>query len=144
MAISFTGLQSLDPSNFLGDRPDVGDIIRGRDQARFAGAVAGLRNAAEMELALKEIALNKKKRNLSKRFGAQIQGANDQAETMGGLTDLLQIGASFAGSGAFGGSGTKTIGLGDGFNVGVGQAGLDTAVDLDRYLTSSPISSVIG
>ena len=31
------------------------------------------------------------------------------------------------------GSGT-TIGLGDGFNIGEGQAGLDPGVDLDRYL----------
>lgn len=105
MSSSFAGLRSLDPSNFLGDRPDVGKIIQGGDNARFAGEVAGLQNAADMESALKDIAFNKKKSDLSKRFGAQIQGSIGQAETMGGLTDLLQIGASLAGSGAFGGGG---------------------------------------
>ena len=105
MATSFAGLKSLDPSNFLGDRPDVGSIIQGQDNARFAGEVAGLQNAADMESALKDIAFNKKKSNLSKRFGAQIQGSIDQAETMGGLTDLLQIGASLVGSGKLGGGG---------------------------------------
>ena len=114
MATSFAGLKSLDPSNFLG-RPDVGSMIQGQDNARFAGEIAGLQNAADMESALKDMAFNKKKSNLSKRFGAQIQGSIDQAETMGGLTDLLQIGATLAGSGAFGG-GMDPLGTqGDGF-----------------------------
>jgi hypothetical protein len=105
MATSFTGLQTLDPSKYLGDRPDVGNIIRSGNDARFAGQVANLQNAADMESALKDIAFNKKKSDLSKRFGAQIQGSISQAETMGGLTDLLQIGASLVGSGKLGGGG---------------------------------------
>ena len=103
MATSFAGLKSLDPSNFLGSRPDVGSMIQGQDNARFAGEIAGLQNAADMASALKDMALNKKKSNLSKSFGAHIQGSIDLAETMGGLSVLLQIGATLAGSGAFGG-----------------------------------------
>lgn len=115
MATSFAGLKSLDPSNFLGNRPDVGSIIQGQDNARFAGEVAGLQNAADMESALKDIAFNKKKSDLSKKFGAQIQGSIDQAETMGGLSELLNLGVSaglsFGGGGGSGGTGFDTTDL---------------------------------
>ena len=69
------------------------------------------------------------------------------ASAFGGAMDgigSLAFGAYKGGhfDGLFGGGGTETIGLGDGFNVGEGQAGLDPAVDLDRWTTSSPFSSI--
>ena len=47
-----------------------------------------------------------------------------------------------ANAGWFSGGGTETtVGLGDGFNIGTGQAGIDP-IDLDSYLTSSPFASI--
>jgi len=143
MATTFAGLQSLDPSNFIGDRLNVGETRMAGDTANTFRELSGLEEDYNLQTAIKDIELAKKKSRMADRFGASIQGFNNQAQTTEGFSKLLNIAGQLAGSGAFGGGGGgDTIGLGDGFNVGQGQAGLDPSVDLNNYLTSSPFSSI--
>lgn len=122
MATSFTGLQSLDPSNFLGDRPDAGAMRMAADNAIAFKQLSGLEENYNLQTAIKNIEHAKKQSRMAKRFGIDIGNFNNQAETMGGFNDLLNLGVSLAGSGAFGG-GMDPIGTqGNPFgNVGVGS-----------------------
>jgi hypothetical protein len=126
----------LDPN-----RPDYGGIV-----------LATSESGSALKRAL--MALNADVAGTKLMYDASLKAAEMDAA---GIKDRANAGTFAAGASAFGkvagaaigaiplpGSGgtEEIIGLGDGFNIGKGQAGLDPAVDLDRYLTSSPLSSI--
>ena len=126
----------LDPN-----RPDYGAIL-----------LSGAESTSALEQALmklnSEVAgaeLMSKARVKTAKMGAddasKIAGANTFAA---GALGLGKAASGFISAIPLPGSGgtEEVIGLGDGFNIGKGQAGLDPAVDLDRYLYSSPLSSI--
>ena len=126
----------LDPN-----RPDYGDIVLSTSESGSA-----------LKRAL--MALNADVAGTRELYDASIEAAKMGAA---GAENLANAGTFAAGLGAGakvlsagigaiplpGGGGTEeVIGLGDGFNIGKGQAGLDTSLELDDYLYSSPISSI--
>ncbi len=126
----------LDPN-----RPDYGAIL-----------LSGAESTSALEQALMKLNADVQGTELMSdaRVKAAKMGADDASRIAGAKTFAAGIGAAGQAAGGFisaiplpgsGGTG-EVIGLGDGFNIGKGQAGLDPAVDLDRYLYSSPLSSI--
>ena len=126
----------LDPN-----RPDFGDIVLSTSESGSA-----------LKRAL--MALNADVAGTRKLYDASIEAAKMGAAGAENLANANTFAEGLGAAGKFasaaigsiplpgsGGTG-EVIGLGDGFNIGKGQAGLDPAVDLDRYLYSSPLSSI--
>lgn len=73
------------------------------DNAIAFKRLSGLKENYNLQTAIKNIEQAKKQNRMANKFGIDIRNFNNQAETMGGLNDLLNLGGILAGSGAFGG-----------------------------------------
>lgn len=140
MSINF----NASPSTYFQNKFDFEDISKSAaaGDTRVENAIlygnANLLKAVDMADMLEKTA--NYTGDATRYAGSQLGTASAVAGVSEGIQSLA-LGA-FKGGHLGGGGGTETIGLGDGFNVGQGQAGLDPAVDLDRYLTASPFSSI--
>tara|TARA_B100001939_G_C16772648_1_gene543354 strand:+ start:253 stop:705 length:453 start_codon:yes stop_codon:yes gene_type:complete len=148
MATTFGGLRTggLAPENFLGNRPDFSKL--GTAVSMANGLVDIASQKAENDIAVGKLNADTDATQFLMNDMAK-QAAQDVIDEDQGMRDLigtgLNIASMLAGAPGIGGSGDATsvsAGLGDGFNIGQGQAGLDPSVDLDRFLTSSPFTSI--
>ncbi|NDB66295.1 MAG: hypothetical protein EB168_11620, partial [Euryarchaeota archaeon] len=122
--------------DFLPESVDWDEYIAKGYEQRVRDDIADAENAAMLDIAnmhakqIKKAGIAAEQRMVNQANNALIGDAIGAAANIG-----------FAGAEAgwfSGGSGTETtVGLGDGFNIGKGQAGIDP-IDLDSYLTSSP------
>lgn len=107
-----------------------------KDEARKR--IADRKNKLIVDLAEKEADIS--------AMNTATQISNMDAASAAGLTNDFLSGALAFGGGVLSGgadagwfdkgTSTPTLGLGDGFSIGDGQAGLDPVVDLNRYLQS--------
>ena len=148
MATTFGGLRTggLAPENFLGNRPDFSKLGTAVTMANGLVDIAAQRAENDVEVGK----LNVDTRATQNMMNMMAENAAKEVMQEGqGMRDIIGTGLSIAsllaGAPGIGGSGdaaSTTAGLGDGFNIGEGQAGLDPSVDLDRFLTSSPFASI--
>ena len=148
MATTFGGLRTggLAPENFLGNRPNFSKLGTAVTMANGLVDIAAQR--AENDIAVGKLNVDTAGTEYLMNDMAK-QAAQDVINEGQGMRDIigtgLNIATMLAGAPGVGGSGdatSVTAGLGDGFNIGKGQAGLDPSVDLDRFLTSSPFASI--
>lgn len=148
MATTFGGLRTggLAPENFLGNRPDFSKLGTAVSMANSLVDIAGQRAAFDEQIGK----LEADSWGINQMSGIRAnQAYNDVMNEDQGMRDFIGTGLNMAsmlaGAPGIGGSGkatSVTAGLRDGFNIGQGQAGLDPSVDLDRFLTSSPFTSI--
>ena len=126
--------------DFMPDSVDWGNVIGTGYLERVRNEIANAENDAMEYMArqaAKEIRAGGRdaERAIVSRANNNLVGS---AISAGGRIALAGADAGWFS----GGGGTETtIGLGDGFNIGNGQAGIDP-IDLDSYLTSSPFASI--
>jgi len=136
MRFAGTQLSSfMDPSDFDGISKKA---MQGRATERMYAAGA--------DATVEKAGINADAMIQSTKYGASATRAQGSAQ---GQASMFSGIASGIGSLAMGYANKKApapktgaLGLGDGFNLGKGQAGLDPGVDLDPYLLSSPFSSI--
>lgn len=134
---------ATDIFDFYPDSPDYSQMNYEGAANESSNRVADRNN----ELLLKKAELDAKISAM--QTASRIQQMSD-ASSAGLRNDLISGALSLGGSVVTAGAGagwfdkapsSGTIGLGDGFNIGEGQAGLDTGVDLDRWL-QTPTGSI--
>ena len=120
--------------DFLPESVDWDEYIAKGYLQEVYGNIADVANAERDAKRIRRAGIAAEQEMVSKANNALIGDAIGAAANIG-----------FAGAKAgwfSGGGGTETtMGLGDGFNIGEGQAGIDP-IDLDSYLTSSPFASI--
>lgn len=126
--------------DFLPESVDWDKYIATGYEQRVRDDIADAENAAMADIAKMHA------KQIKKAGIAAEQRMVDQANNAL-IGDAISAAGNIALAGAnagwfSGGGGTETtMGLGDGFNIGKGQAGIDP-IDLDSYLTSSPYASI--
>ena len=124
--------------DFYPDSPDYDEMNYEAMREAARDRIADRNNELIVDLAEKEADIS--------AMNTATQISNMDAASSAGLTNNFLSGALALGGGIVSGgadagwfdkgASTPTLGLGDGFSIGDGQAGLDPVVDLDRYLQS--------